>query len=133
MITGEFGIYSQISAYLKEISRNTSELKFLNPYGGRDGQLILTAVSPVHSWCSGEMVGVVGVDYSLEDVQSVLSRARSESSYAFIVNQFGEVQHEHLNSHCIRHPIKLCFESSLRKTTLICRYSRIVVSFKYPP
>ena len=53
----------------------------------------MTAVRSVYSQCGGtsRLIGVIGVDFSLADVQLVLSRARSEDSYGFIINQFGEV------------------------------------------
>ena len=92
-ITDRLAIYSQLSPYFDYINQNSTGIEFLNPYGGRDGQLILTAVSPVYKQCGGgrTLVGVVGVDYSLSAVQAVLSRARADGGYAFIINQFGEV------------------------------------------
>ena len=97
-ITSGLAIYSQLSRYFDYINQNSTEIELLNPYGGVDGQLILTAVSPVYRQCgTGKtLVGVVGVDYYLSAVQIVLSRARTDGSYAFIINQFGEVS---LNRH----------------------------------
>ena len=90
-VTDTRSIYSQLSPYFSYISQNTSQTILLNPYG--DEELILTAVKSVYSQCWGtnRLIGVIGVDFSLADVQLVLSRARSENSYAFIINQFGEV------------------------------------------
>ena len=90
-ITNTHSIYTQLSPYFSYTSQNTSRTVLLNPYG--DEELILTAVRSVYSQCGGtsRLIGVIGVDFSLADVQLVLSRARSEDSYGFIINQFGEV------------------------------------------
>ncbi|KAI6660315.1 hypothetical protein LOD99_13904 [Oopsacas minuta] len=91
-ITNNLSIYSQLSQYFTYTNQNTTQIVLLNPYGGRDGQLILTAVKSVYSQCGGvnRLIGVIGVDYSLSAVQVVLSKGRSDNSYAFIINRFGE-------------------------------------------
>ena len=57
----------------------------------------------MYKQCGSEntLVGVIGVDYSLSAVQVVLSKARTDGSYAFIINQFGEVSTDEFVSNSI--------------------------------
>ncbi|XP_013386854.1 voltage-dependent calcium channel subunit alpha-2/delta-2 [Lingula anatina] len=86
-------LISKMSNYFNFLSSNAMNTKGLwtSPYLDAWGLgLLVSYVIPVVSNITGNTIGVVGVDATIEDLENVLKRYQWGSVYSFLINKEGE-------------------------------------------
>jgi len=93
-VTDEENIISQMQDYYSFLASNTisiSNVTWTSPYLDASGLgLMVTVAMPVISKVTNKTIGVVGIDATLEEIESILLNDQWGSVYAFLVNEGGE-------------------------------------------